>query len=117
MPIRKPGKLPYETVSQEYALEYGTDRLEIHRDAIRPGQRVLLLDDVLATGGTMRACCDLITREGGEVLACAFVIELASLAGGRSSGRSRCRACWKSEVGGARNGEFEISTLRFQIHE
>ncbi len=81
VPIRKPGKLPAETVTQEYDLEYGTDRLEIHRDAVIPGQRVLLLDDVLATGGTMRACCDLVAREAAEVVACAFVIELEFLKG------------------------------------
>ena len=81
VPIRKPGKLPHMTVSQEYQLEYGTDRLEIHSDAIRPGHRVLLLDDVLATGGTMRACCDLIDRAGAEVVACAFLLELSFLAG------------------------------------
>ncbi len=64
VPIRKPGKLPYETVAMEYALEYGSDRLEMHSDALAPGRRVLLLDDVLATGGTMRACCDLVHQTG-----------------------------------------------------
>src|SRR5438046_2923855 len=62
VPIRKPGKLPYATVALEYQLEYGTDRLEVHTDAFLPGRRVLLIDDVLATGGTMRACCDLVSR-------------------------------------------------------
>ena len=83
IPIRKPGKLPHTTVSQEYALEYGTDRLEIHSDALEPGRRILLLDDVLATGGTMRACCDLVEHAGAEVVACAFVIELLFLQGRR----------------------------------
>lgn len=81
IPIRKPGKLPFEKLSVEYELEYGANRLEIHTDALEPGRRVLLLDDVLATGGTMRACCDLVGRFGAEVLACAFVVELAFLEG------------------------------------
>ncbi len=81
VPIRKPGKLPYATIALEYQLEYGSDRLEVHSDALEPGRRVLLLDDVLATGGTMRACCDLITQTGAEIIACAFVLELAFLKG------------------------------------
>jgi adenine phosphoribosyltransferase len=81
VPIRKPGKLPHATIALEYALEYGTDRLEVHADAFGPGRRVLLVDDVLATGGTMRACRDLVTSTGAEVVACAFVIELSFLAG------------------------------------
>lgn len=81
VPIRKPGKLPYATVALEYQLEYGTDRLEVHTDALTPGHRVLLLDDVLATGGTMRACCDLVKQTGAEVVACAFVLELGFLGG------------------------------------
>ena len=81
VPIRKPGKLPYATVALEYQLEYGTDRLEMHSDALAPGRRVLLLDDVLATGGTMRACRDLVQSTGAEVVACAFLIELSFLGG------------------------------------
>jgi adenine phosphoribosyltransferase len=81
VPIRKPGKLPYATVALEYQLEYGTDRLEVHTDALTPGRRVLLLDDVLATGGTMRACCDLVRQTGAEVVGCAFVLELSFLGG------------------------------------
>ena len=81
IPIRKPGKLPYATIAMEYQLEYGSDRLEVHSDALKPGNRVLLLDDVLATGGTMRACCDLIQQTGAEVAACAFVLELDFLKG------------------------------------
>ena len=83
VPIRKPGKLPSATRSAEYALEYGTDRVEVHRDALSPGHRVLLVDDVLATGGTMAACCELVRAAGAEVLGCAFLIELGFL-GGRS---------------------------------
>jgi len=81
VPIRKPGKLPYATVAAEYQLEYGTDRLEVHTDAFAPGRRVLLLDDVLATGGTMRACCELVERTGAAIVGCAFVLELAFLGG------------------------------------
>jgi len=81
VPIRKPGKLPYETFSEEYALEYGTDRVEIHRDALGPGDRVLVVDDVLATGGTMSACCKLAVALGGEVVGVAVLIELAFLNG------------------------------------
>lgn len=81
VPIRKPGKLPYATIAQEYALEYGHDRLEVHSDALGPGRRVLLLDDVLATGGTMGACRDLVKSTGAELVACAFVIELSFLGG------------------------------------
>jgi adenine phosphoribosyltransferase len=78
---RKPGKLPRETVSVEYALEYGADRLEVHSDAIGPGARVLVHDDLLATGGTARALCELVERAGGEVVACAFLLELVFLDG------------------------------------
>lgn len=81
VPIRKPGKLPYATVACEYQLEYGTDTLEVHTDAFAPGRRVLLLDDVLATGGTMRACCDLVKQTGAELVGCAFVLELSFLHG------------------------------------
>ncbi|NLW49375.1 MAG: adenine phosphoribosyltransferase [Candidatus Brocadiaceae bacterium] len=81
VPVRKPGKLPAETVERSYELEYGTDTLTVHRDAIRPGQRVLVLDDLLATGGTAAACCDLVEELGGEVVACAFLVELSFLPG------------------------------------
>jgi len=81
VPIRKPGKLPYETLSHTYELEYGTDTLEIHADAIRPGANVLVVDDLLATGGTVEACCRLVEKAGGKVVACAFLIELVGLGG------------------------------------
>jgi adenine phosphoribosyltransferase len=78
---RKPGKLPYETVSAEYLLEYGSDQLELHSDAIGKGARVLVHDDLLATGGTAAALCDLVEQLGGEVVGCGFLIELAFLGG------------------------------------
>ncbi len=81
VPIRKPGKLPCKTRRVEYALEYGTDVLEMHEDAIRPGMRVLMIDDLLATGGTMKACCDLVRALEGEIVGVAFLIELCFLNG------------------------------------
>ena len=80
-PVRKPGKLPSTCVSQSYALEYGTDTLEIHADAVKKGQRVLIVDDLLATGGTARAAADLVKKIGGTVHALAFLIELVALNG------------------------------------
>jgi adenine phosphoribosyltransferase len=78
---RKPGKLPYETVSAEYLLEYGAGQLELHTDAVHSGKRVLVHDDLLATGGTAKALCDLVEELGGEVVGCAFLIELVFLNG------------------------------------
>ncbi len=78
-PARKPGKLPYKTVSEEYELEYGTDRLELHEDAISSGDRVVIVDDLLATGGTVCAACALATRLGGQVVGISAVIELSFL--------------------------------------
>ena len=80
-PIRKKGKLPWKTIEESYALEYGEDTVQMHEDAVRSGQRVLLVDDLLATGGTMGACAKLVEKAGGEVVGCAFVIELAFLEG------------------------------------
>lgn len=81
VPVRKPRKLPFETISQEYELEYGFDALEMHTDAISPGDKVLLHDDVLATGGTAEAVCKLIERLGGEIVQCNFLMELDFLHG------------------------------------
>jgi len=79
--VRKPGKLPYDTHSASYQLEYGSDTLEIHRDAIRPRARVLIADDLIATGGTAAAAAALVSKLGGEVVECAFIIELSFLQG------------------------------------
>ena len=79
--IRKPGKLPAETISEEYSLEYGTDKLEIHKDAIEEGKNVIVIDDLLATGGTVSAACKLLKKAGGKVKAAAFIIELTDLNG------------------------------------
>lgn len=81
IPVRKPGKLPRERISASYALEYGVDALEVHRDAVRDGQKVVLVDDVLATGGTIAACAQLVRKLGGEVVGVAFLMELSFLAG------------------------------------
>ncbi len=81
VPIRKPGKLPFESLRHEYALEYGTDTLEMHIDAISAGHRVLVVDDLLATGGTVNACCSMVQKAGGEIVECAFIIELDGLGG------------------------------------
>jgi adenine phosphoribosyltransferase len=81
IPIRKPNKLPARTCGVEYELEYGTDRLEVHADAVKPGQRVLMVDDLLATGGTMTAACDLIGELRGQIVGIAVLIELTSLSG------------------------------------
>ena len=88
VPIRKPGKLPAATRRREYELEYGTDALEMHVDALRPDQRVLIVDDLLATGGTLAACCDLVRDSGAKIEAVAVLIELAAL-----GGRQRLRGC------------------------
>jgi adenine phosphoribosyltransferase len=82
VPMRKPGKLPHDTVRFDYDLEYGTDALEVHVDAILPGQRVLIVDDVLATGGTAAAACQLVERCGGTVAGVSVLVELAFLDGG-----------------------------------
>ena len=81
VPIRKLGKLPYKTVTEEYALEYGSNTVEIHQDAIHPGQRVLIVDDLLATGGTAAAAAKLVERVGGVVIGFAFLVELGFLPG------------------------------------
>src|SRR4029450_10361182 len=81
VPIRKKGKLPHRVIGQEYALEYGVDTIEIHADAISKGDRILLIDDLVATGGTANAAIDLIRKSGGDVVAAAFVIDLPDLGG------------------------------------
>lgn len=81
IPIRKEGKLPWKTIGQEYTLEYGVDAIEIHEDAIRQGERILIVDDLIATGGTAEAAAKLIRRSGGEVVGAAFVIDLPDLGG------------------------------------
>lgn len=81
VPIRKPGKLPWKTIRRDYALEYGTAAVEIHTDAFRPGAKVLIADDLLATGGTVSAACDLVRQLKGEIVGATFVVELAFLHG------------------------------------
>ncbi|MGM0602360.1 MAG: adenine phosphoribosyltransferase [Bacillota bacterium] len=81
IPIRKPGKLPYDTLSISYELEYGKNELEIHKDAVQKGDKILLIDDLLATGGTTKAAADLIENLGGEIVGCGFLLELDKLDG------------------------------------
>jgi len=81
VPVRKPGKLPGAVIGVDYSLEYGTDRLEIHRESLEPGQRVLIVDDLLATGGTAAACTELVQMAGGELCGFGFLAELAALEG------------------------------------
>jgi adenine phosphoribosyltransferase len=81
VPVRKKGKLPFETESVTYDLEYGTDTLEVHKDAVKPGSKVLMIDDLLATGGTMAASCKLIEKIGGHIVGISFLIELCDLGG------------------------------------
>ena len=83
VPIRKPGKLPFDTHAFHYELEYGTDTLEMHTDGVARGERVLLVDDLLATGGTIEACCRLVEQAGASVVGCAFLIELVGLGGSK----------------------------------
>ncbi|MFT6084259.1 MAG: adenine phosphoribosyltransferase, partial [Alphaproteobacteria bacterium] len=83
VPARKKGKLPFHTVSQEYSLEYGTDELEIHTDAIEPDEQVLIVDDLIATGGTVQAAIDLVRRLKGNVVGCSFIIDLPDLGGSK----------------------------------
>lgn len=89
IPVRKPGKLPGETLRAEYSLEYGSDALEMHTNQIKPGSRVLVLDDLLATGGTIAAAAELIAKAGGEVIGFSFLIELAFLNGRKKLGSKK----------------------------
>ncbi len=81
VPVRKMGKLPYETIRESYSLEYGTDTIEIHKDAFNPGERIVIVDDLIATGGTAGATVSLVNKLGGNILECAFVVELPDLKG------------------------------------
>ena len=81
IPIRKKGKLPAETIGHDYELEYGTDRIEIHTDAIDKGEKILLVDDLIATGGTAEAACKLIEKMGGKIVECCFIIDLPDIGG------------------------------------
>jgi len=91
VPVRKAGKLPAETMSHEYELEYGKDKVEIHRDAINKGDRVLVVDDLIATGGTCLAAANLVRKLGGEVVECAFIVELPELKGRERLEKDGCK--------------------------
>jgi adenine phosphoribosyltransferase len=91
IPVRKPGKLPYTTIKADYALEYGTNTLEVHSDAVGPGHRVIIVDDLLATGGTASATKTLVERLGGEVVGAGFIIELTALGGRAKLGSTPVR--------------------------
>jgi adenine phosphoribosyltransferase len=83
VPIRKKGKLPWKTIGQEYSLEYGVDAIEIHEDAIRKGERILIIDDLIATGGTAEAAVKLVRRSGGDIVGAAFIVDLPELGGAK----------------------------------
>ncbi len=100
VPIRKPGKLPGETIGRDFDLEYGSDRIEMHVEAVKPGQRVLLVDDLIATGGTAEAAVELLNQVGAEVVECAFVIALPDLGGIRRLEKLDCRLHWLCEFEG-----------------
>lgn len=100
VPIRKPNKLPAKTIKESYALEYGTDTIEMHADAIKEGDRVLVIDDLLATGGTAAAACNLVKKVGGNVVSTAFIIELNPL-----KGRAKIES----------NGVDVVSMLRYEL--
>ena len=92
VPIRKKGKLPYKTISESYSLEYGEETIEIHEDAIADGDRIVIIDDLMATGGTIAASASLVEKLGGDILECAFVIELPDLKGRDKMGNRDCFA-------------------------
>ncbi len=100
VPIRKRGKLPAETVSESYEMEYGTDTLEIHRDAVAPGQRVLIIDDLIATGGTGVAAVNLVRKLGGEVAGFAVVVNLPDIGGSRKLQQLGVNVYWQTEFEG-----------------
>jgi adenine phosphoribosyltransferase len=100
VPIRKPGKLPGETIGRNFDLEYGSDRVEMHVDAVQAGRRVLLVDDLLATGGTAEAAVELIREAGADVVECAFVIALPDLGGIRRLEKIGCKVHWLCEFAG-----------------
>jgi adenine phosphoribosyltransferase len=100
VPIRKPGKLPGDTIGRDFDLEYGSDRVEMHVDAIQAGKRVLLVDDLLATGGTAKAAVELLREAGAEVVECAFVIALPDLGGIRRLEQIDCKVHWLCEFAG-----------------
>ncbi len=93
VPVRKKGKLPLETISQDYDLEYGSATIEMHKDSIKPGQKVVIVDDLIATGGTVEACIKMIERLGGEVVKVIFLMELKGLKGRQTPERLRCGFC------------------------
>lgn len=97
VPVRKPNKLPRKTISYSYDLEYGSNTLEIHEDAIKPGQKVLIIDDLLATGGTTEAAIKLVEKLGGEVVGCAFLIELVDLKGREKLSKYNIKALMQYE--------------------
>ena len=100
VPIRKPGKLPGKTIGRDFDLEYGSDRVEMHVEAVEPGQRVLLVDDLIATGGTAEAAVQLLREAGAEVVECAFVIALPDLGGIRRLEKLGCRLHWLCQFEG-----------------
>ena len=97
IPIRKNGKLPYNTISESYTLEYGEEVIEIHEDAIQKGERVVIIDDLMATGGTISAAANLVEKLGGEIIECSFVLELPDLNGREKLGSRKVFSIVKFE--------------------
>ena len=117
MPIRRKGRLPHKTVSISYSLEYGDDEMEIHVDAVQPGEKVILVDDLIATGGTAEAAVKLLKKIGAEVVATVFVIDLPDLGGAKKIRRSACRCAASLPSRGTKAGQGRPATENWETYQ